>query len=95
MTIDATLIYAGKNSTAKALITVVATQAWMPAILITIFITLSIAVMVTFLIISKGIGKSNEKQWVKAGTIPAVIFIIFAYIVLYKFPPLMPVEMQL
>lgn len=86
VTIDATLIYAGKNSTARALITVIATQAWMPAILITLFITASVATMVIFLIISKGKG-TNEKQWVKAGVIPAVIFNIFAYIVLYKFPP--------
>jgi hypothetical protein len=81
--VKAMLIDNGKT-VSEALITVIATQAWMPAILITIFIAASIGTIVLFWWISK--WRSNP-NWARAGVIPAVILNIFAYIVLYKFPP--------
>jgi hypothetical protein len=81
--VKAMLIDSGKTIS-EALITVIATQAWMPAILITIFIAASIGTIVIFWWISK--WKSNA-NWARVGIIPAVILNVFACIVLYKFPP--------
>jgi hypothetical protein len=73
------------NSTAEGLITVVATEAWMPAILITIFIASSIGCLVIFWAIST---RTKDDTYMKIGLIPATILTILAYILLYKFPPL-------
>lgn len=65
-------------------ITVVATQAWMPAILITIFISLTIFFAVLFWSVSKS---TNDGKWLKIGLVPLIITNVLTYIILYKFPP--------
>ena len=64
---------------------VIATQSWMPAILIILFVSASVAAAVVSIIINnKGNKYPNALKW---GLIPVVILNIFTYIILYKFPP--------
>jgi hypothetical protein len=83
------------SASSQGLITVIATQAWAPAIIISIFITLSIASSVIFW----GLYKKHDKDpqtkqpvenpfYLRIGLIPTVIFTLLSYIILYKFPPL-------
>lgn len=84
-----------KNQTAGSEISVVVTEAWMPVILLAIFITGAIASVAIFLsLYTLDVSfcfrcklRKPDKAWLYVGTIPTAVLTLFAYIILYKFPP--------
>jgi hypothetical protein len=93
VTVKVVATLTGVNSTARGMITVIATQAWAPAILISIFISLAIFSIVIawhyYQTKTKTVNNQQVKQdkYLKWGILPTVIFTLLSYIVLYKFPP--------
>jgi hypothetical protein len=84
-------ILMSQTPTVEATVSVIATQSWSPAILITIFISLSIGLAVVFTIRGRQKDSNNNlihPDTLKAGLIPIAILNVLTYILLYKFPPL-------
>ena len=86
-TVTVKAILVSQNPPVENLITVIATQAWMPAILITFFISLLISLAVGFWMLYKAKWKNKDEFWLKAGLIPIVPVNVVTYMILYKFPP--------
>jgi hypothetical protein len=85
--ITATLV--SPNSSAdEATISVIATQSWMPLILILILTIISISSIVGFWMYSKNQTDADIKvRILRISVIPTIIPITLAYFILYKFPP--------
>jgi len=83
--VTAKLIDVNSTST-EAAITVIATEAWMPIILILIFTVISIALVVGFWLWYNQ-NKTKNAYILRIGAIPTVIPIMLTYFILYKFPP--------
>jgi hypothetical protein len=84
---------AGENSTAQGLITIIATQAWAPAILIGFFISLAIlSIVISWHLYQTQVDKTTtpptkHPKYLKWGIIPTLIATLLSYMMLYKFPP--------
>jgi hypothetical protein len=82
----------GENSAARGLVTVIATQAWAPAILIAFFISLAILSIVLSwhfyqTRLTGGTNKVKQPKYLKWGILPTVVATLLSYMMLYKFPP--------
>jgi hypothetical protein len=87
-TIQVTATLVRPNSSAdEATISVIATQSWMPLIMILILTIISLSSIVGFWLFAKHSTSRNKGKILRISVIPAIIPIALAYFILYKFPP--------
>lgn len=87
-TIHVTATLISPNSSAdEATISVIATQSWMPLIIILILTIISISSIVGFWMYAKNMPDDSKLKILRISVIPTIIPIVLAYFILYKFPP--------